>query len=137
MYYLDGDCAHLWFGCNGLLQNMETYFINSNPSRRQSFFIHSYYLLGNFIRDENWPRIKRFTTANLPKNCKYIFDCGKIIISINESLHWTFYCIYVQEKVIAYYDSFNPKTQPHSFPVKYLHAWLKQESEELGIQFHE
>ena len=107
-----------------------------NPHRNPNLFIHSYLGIEILIRNKEWDRIRRATNLWLHNRCRNVLDCGKIIVVVNEALHWTFYTIFVKEKVIGYYDSFNGKSQPDTLPVHLLYKWLEYEHEDLGIQFN-
>ena len=43
-------------------------------------------------------------------NVASFFDYNKVFIVDNErNVHWTFYCIFMESKIIAFYDSMNEK----------------------------
>jgi hypothetical protein len=135
MYFLDGDVLMIWYGFQGLLSNLESYLCRVNANRIPSMFMDSLFGIQQKIREKAWDAIKRVLPTFLPEGCLNIFECGKIFIPINANLHWTFFTIFMKEKMIAYYDSFNSKSSPISFPVQLLYDWLEHESEELGKSF--
>jgi hypothetical protein len=137
MYYLDGDVIMIWYGGYGLLSNLESYLCEVNPDRLPCMFIDSLFGIQQKITERDWAKLYRGKRIYLPAQCGNIYQCGKIFIANHTVLHWAFYTIFIQEKMIAYYDSLNPKAPPTNFPVQLLYDWLKHEAELLGIRFYQ
>ena len=82
--------------------------------------------------------LQREIQKNLPEKAQSIFDCGKIFILFHKAgSHSTFYTIFVKEKFIGYYDSYNPTKAPYDYPVEWIYKWLKYEHEALEKPFQQ
>jgi len=127
--------VQVWYGSRGLLSNLDLCLCQMNSNRKHNIFVHSLYGLHDKIKQRNWNGISRGLNNFRPRGCQNLFSTGKVFIAHNQDLHWVFYTIFISEKLIAFYDSMNSKSQPSEFPVQLLYDWLQHESHECGLSF--
>ena len=81
-----------------------------DPLRPKTLFIDPIIGLHNLISTKDWFKINRlYKKRRLQAGFSFV-DYDRIVIPVNENLHWTFQTVYLNKRTIVYSDSFNHTT---------------------------
>ena len=105
--YANDNIINYWIG---LLRELDRKMIIENPLRKTTLFIDSLTEILNSVSKSNWEDLILYKKNLYRRNggMKFV-DYDRIVIPDNEErqFHWAMHVIYLQQKSIVYYNSFN------------------------------